>query len=161
MKPRVPRPDCGHRPMRGLSRRRHAAALEAAEARCIAAGAPWSDVRRRVYDLLLNAQKPLGAYDLLRRFAPGGRPPGPPVVYRALESLMRAGLVHRVVSADKFIACANPGSPHAAAFLICDCCGCADEVAEPEFRPALGIGDRFKVQTVLLELHGRCGSCRV
>lgn len=160
MKPRVQKPDCGHRPVPRVSRRRYDSALSAAEALCVAAGEPWSDVRRRTYDLLLKAQKPAGAYDLLRRFAPGGRPPGPPVIYRALGSLMRAGLVHRVVSADKFVVCAKPGSHHTASFLICECCGRADELIDRNPGPHPDGRAGFRVRSILLEMRGLCRNCR-
>ena len=160
MKPRAPKPDCGHRPAPNLSRRRHDAALQAAEGRCVASGEPWSAARRRTYDLLLTAQKPRAAYDLLRHFAPGGKPPAPPVVYRALHALMRLGLVHRIETADKFIACSKPGSPHTAAFLICDCCDGADEVVTPLSASGLGGDNGFSVRAILLELRGCCPDCR-
>lgn len=134
--------------------------LEAADARCVTAGESWSDARRRTYDLLLETRRPHAAYDLIRRFAPGRRPPGPATVYRALDSLIRLGLVHRLEGADKFIACAKPGDPHTAVFLICDCCGCVDELSDCDLPSSLEGRAGFNVRTVLAELHGLCRRCR-
>ncbi|MEL6211496.1 MAG: transcriptional repressor, partial [Pseudomonadota bacterium] len=52
--------------------------------------------RRRVLEILLETQCALGAYDILHRLRAEGMPAQPPVAYRALDFLMRHGLVHRI-----------------------------------------------------------------
>lgn len=96
--------NCGHVRSVALPRARRNAALQAAEARCVAAGEVWSTSRRRTYELPLETLRPCAAYDLIARFDSGGQPPGPPTIYRALDFLMRLGLVHRIKSEEKFIA---------------------------------------------------------
>jgi Fur family zinc uptake transcriptional regulator len=46
-------------------------------------------------------------------------------VYRALDTLMKGGLVHRLESLNAFVACAEPHdhSHRMTAFAICDTCG--------------------------------------
>ncbi len=135
--------------------------LAQAEEVCVRAGERWTAARQRTYELLSKAGRPVKAYDLIAAFGPARRPK-PPTVYRALEFLESLGLVHRVASLSAFIACQGARVPHRAEFLICDCCGRADEMD-------LG-GDRllapvaklhgFKVETILLEAHGLCPACQ-
>ncbi|MDB5465815.1 MAG: Fe2+/Zn2+ uptake regulation protein, partial [Phenylobacterium sp.] len=50
---------------------------------------------------------------------------------------------------------------HSAAFLICDCCGTAEEF-EPDFAPQLAAAQAagYAVRAVTLEARGRCPACR-
>ena len=67
-------------------------ALDAARARCEAAGENWTEPRRRTYALLVSAGKPVKAYDLIQQFGAGVRATKPPTVYRSLDLLMGIGL---------------------------------------------------------------------
>ncbi len=79
--------------------------------------------RRRVLELLLQAGQPVKAYDLIASFAVEGPPAKPPTVYRALDFLEKQGFAHRIESLNSYVACRKEADGHAAAFLICDCCG--------------------------------------
>ncbi|MBE7220117.1 MAG: transcriptional repressor, partial [Caulobacteraceae bacterium] len=103
-----------------------AAALSRAETRSLEAGARWTQPRRRVYELLVRGGGPVKAYDLMQAFD-AGRAAKPPTVYRALEFLEEQGLAHRIPSLNAYVACDEDDAAHTAAFLICDCCGSADE----------------------------------
>lgn len=130
------KPECRHVPSRPPSRTRRRATLDLAEARCLAAGERWTKPRQRTYELLVDAEGHAArAYDLIAAFAPGGVKP--PTVYRALDFLIAHGFAHRVESLNAFIACTQVAPGHAPAFMICDCCGRADEVAVSELRSAL------------------------
>jgi Fe2+ or Zn2+ uptake regulation protein len=79
--------------------------------------------RRQVYERVLAAQRPIGAYDLLAELEPQrGRVP-PTTVYRALDFLVEHGFIHRIESKNAFFACCEIGVPHEGQFLICDSCG--------------------------------------
>ena len=136
-------------------------ALEAAEARCGAQGERLTDPRRRVLELLLQSDGPQKAYDLMAAYGPEGEPAKPPTVYRALDFLERLGFVHRVESLNAFVACRSDAGGHRAAFLICDCCGAAEEF-EPDFTAQLAAAEQagYAVQTITLEARGRCPACR-
>jgi Fur family zinc uptake transcriptional regulator len=119
--------------------------------------------RRRVLELLLAAGEPVKAYDLIARFGEDGQAAKPPTVYRALEFLERKGLAHRIASISAYVACTGDGAQaHAAAFLICDCCGATEEVAAPLgdafSRAADGAG--YALERTTIEGHGRCPNCR-
>jgi len=115
-----------------------------------------------VLELLLQAGQPVKAYDLIAAFAPGGAPAKPPTVYRALEFLEREGLAHRIESLTAYVACSGEPGAHAAAFLLCDCCGRTEEIAAPvdEALRGLAAAVGYTIQTVAIEAHGRCAACR-
>jgi len=84
---------------------------------------------RRVQLPLAGASRTLQA---IRTFGEDGEPAKPPTVYRALEFLERLGFAHRIESLNAYVPCRLDGESHRAAFLICDCCGAAQEF-EPDF----------------------------
>lgn len=140
--------------------------LTLASERCVAQGERMTEPRRRVLQLLLAAGEPVKAYDLIARFGADGQAAKPPTVYRALEFLERKGLAHRIASISAYVACSAGGEtgdrPHAAAFLICDCCGATQEVA-PSGGDAFGEAARaagYVIERTTIEGHGRCSACR-
>ncbi|HEX6859685.1 MAG TPA: transcriptional repressor [Caulobacteraceae bacterium] len=136
--------------------------LERAEARCEAADQQLTGPRRRVLELLLRASHPLKAYDLIAAFGQDGSPAKPPTVYRALEFLSRQGFAHRIESLNAYVACRQEPDAHAAAFLICDCCGCTREIASQMSDPikAMGRAAGYSLTGVTIEAHGLCADCR-
>jgi len=141
-------------------------ALLVAEARCVAAGDRLTASRRRVLELLLTAAEPVKAYDLMARYGEDGQAAKPPTVYRALEFLERRGMAHRIASISAYVACtadAEGDVGHAAAFLICDCCGATEEVTAPTGQSFSLAADAagYAIERTTIEGHGRCPACRV
>lgn len=139
-----------------------AAALERAEAHCTAAQERLTGPRRRVLELLLRTSGPAKAYDLIAGYGENGRPAKPPTVYRALDFLEKQGFAHRIESLNAYVACRKVGEVHAAAFLICDCCGLTREVAPFAAGQvgALFAGSGYDIDTLVVEARGRCAACR-
>ena len=151
-----------HEPL-GLSGRALAAGLRTAEARCAAHGQKLTPARRRVLELLMQAGQPVKAYDLISAFGDeGGGAAKPPTVYRALEFLERQGLAHRIESLSAYVACSGEEGDHAAAFLLCDCCGRTEEISAPvdEVLRARAAQAGYIIHTVAIEAHGLCAACR-
>jgi Fur family zinc uptake transcriptional regulator len=149
--------DGAHPGLKGQALQR---ALGQAEARCLQNQERLTTPRRRVLELLLEANAPLKAYDLIAVFGQAGAPAKPPTVYRALEFLERLGFAHRIESLNAYVPCRMAGETHSAAFLICDCCGAAEEF-EPDFTSQLAAaGARgYQVRAVTLEARGLCPAC--
>jgi Fur family zinc uptake transcriptional regulator len=126
----------------------------------VEAGQRWTQPRRRVLELLLKAGGPVKAYDLIADFGED-HAAKPPTVYRALEFLETLGLAHRIPSLNAYVACGTAEPLHSASFLICDCCGSAEEFdpgIEPDVRAAAGrLG--FRPQSMAVEVRGLCRSC--
>lgn len=142
-------------------------ALTAAEGRCVAEGERMTAPRRRVLELLLTAGEPVKAYDLIARYGEDGQAAKPPTVYRALEFLERKGMAHRIASISAYVACTAGNDaealPHAAAFLICDCCGATEELLAPTGQTFSIAADAagYAIERTTIEGHGRCPACRV
>src|SRR4051794_12836866 len=145
----------------GLSGAALRRALGAAESHCAETQERLTSPRRRVLELLLGADAPQKAYDLIAAFGSAGAPAKPPTVYRALEFLERLGFAHRIESLNAYVPCRLTAQAHSAAFLICDCCGAAEEF-EPDFSSQLAAAQArgYQVQAVTLEARGLCPACR-
>lgn len=145
----------------GLAGQRLREALGEAEARCANAQERLTPPRRRVLELLLQADGPLKAYDLIASYGDGGSPAKPPTVYRALEFLERLGFAHRIESLNAYVPCRREGDGHRAAFLICECCGAAEEF-EPDFAGQIAAAHNagYSVHSVTLEVRGLCPACQ-
>jgi Fur family transcriptional regulator, zinc uptake regulator len=137
-----------------------ARAAEAFEAR----GLALTPLRRRVLEQIAGSHRAVGAYDLLERLArPGERRLAPISVYRALDSLLEAGVVHRLESRNAFFAC---HAPHAGdrrqVVLACRTCGTVAEMpggAVYDGIAAIVRGARFKAERTLVEVIGTCKPC--
>jgi len=134
-----------------------------AEWLCAARGERFTALRRRILRLIAEADRPLGAYDLLALLGAERERVAPPTVYRALDFLAAQGLVHRVHSKNAFVVCRAAGAPHSAALLICSACGRVREVPctalERHVIEHAGAYD-FAVESLAVEVRGRCAGCR-
>lgn len=112
--------------------------------------------------LLLQTGRATKAYDLIAAFNRNGRPTAPPTVYRALDFLVELGLVHRIETANTFLACQTGGHANSVELLICDCCGRTEDVDLNE-REAIedeAVRRGFALAGAVVELHGTCPRCR-
>jgi Fur family zinc uptake transcriptional regulator len=137
-------------------------ALAAARELCAKRGERFTELRGRVLELVWDSHRPIGAYAILERLKADGRSAAPPTVYRTLDFLMAAGLVHRIESLNAYVGCAHPGERHASQFLICKTCGTSLELDEPAVGSALAQAASargFRVDTRVVELSGICASC--
>ncbi|MFT4013815.1 MAG: Fur family transcriptional regulator [Paracoccus sp. (in: a-proteobacteria)] len=136
--------------------------LDRAEARAKADGVRLTPVRRRALEILLEAHKAMGAYEVLDRLAAEGFGKQPPVAYRALDFLVEQGLAHRVRRLNAYAACLSPERDHAPAFLICRVCEQVAEATSPTLSAAveaLGQASGFTVERRTIELLGLCARC--
>lgn len=126
-------------------------------------GLRLTPVRRRVLEILLEAHKAMGAYDVLNRLAAEGFGNQPPVAYRALEFLEDQGFAHRIRRLNAFTGCMHPGEAHAPAFLICRICNTVAEAPASPVMEALSHAAAhtgFRIERANVEAVGLCPSCR-
>ncbi len=73
--------------------------------------------------------KPMSAYDLLDTLKTAGIT-APPVIYRALNSLIKQGKIHKIKELSTFIACnCDETHKHALSVLtVCQKCHCVNEL---------------------------------
>lgn len=145
--------------------------LDNAERLCAAHGSRLTDLRRQVLGLVLEAARPVGAYDLLDGLRADKKGAAPPTVYRALDFLLEEGLIHKIERLSAFVGCthtldgshAEAGHPHAAQFLICTGCGQVTELDDHGILHALVDATRhigFTVRHSTVEAEGLCAACR-
>ena len=139
------------------------AMLARAAAQCQSRGARLTDLRRDVLGLILEAEAPTGAYDLLDRLRARRGPAAPPTVYRALDFLLAQGLVHKVERLAAFVGCVEAaGHDHPAQFLICRACGRVREIEDEALTAALAAAaarSGFTVGRATIEAEGLCADC--
>lgn len=114
--------------------------------------------QRRVFEVLEQAGKPLGAYAILEQT--GFR--GAVQVYRALEKLINLGLAQKLESLHAYISVSPIDETKPAAFAICDHCGHIHQLSEArevrKLHECLAQMD-FEVCRSVIEIHGTCSTC--
>jgi Fur family transcriptional regulator, zinc uptake regulator len=136
-------------------------ALTVAEELCRLRGERFTPLRRRVLELVWQQHKPIGAYEILEQLQEQGKA-APPTVYRALNFLLRLGLVHRLMSLNAYVGCVRPGDCHDGQFFICQSCKALAEVEIPAVVEAIATSSRslqFEVRTSTVEILGLCPHC--
>jgi len=137
--------------------------LDEAQTACLRQSVQLTELRRTVLGLILQADRPLTAYqllDLLKATRPGA---APPTVYRALEFLLERKLIHKLERLNAFVACTGLGQhAHVAQLLICGMCGQVTEledraVAHAIANAAADVG--FRPSSNMIEVDGVCGTC--
>jgi Fur family zinc uptake transcriptional regulator len=121
---------------------------------------------QKVLDLLQHAGKPLSAYDILDKLRRYGMR-SPPTVYRALDFLVKHGLVHKLESLNSFVACRHHEEKdknlgHISQFVLCTSCGSVQEIEDKSLmKLAKKLGNKFlaRVNKEVFELSGTCHAC--
>ena len=142
--------------------------LKAASSECDRRGIRLTPKRQQVLTVLLKSDKPLSAYEVADQYRKqSGEAIIPVSVYRMLDVLQTAGLVHKLEGNGRYLACAHITCDHAhssAQFLVCDQC---ESVEEIELRESLLTELRQQIKTrdfsmnhPQLEIHGVCGNCK-
>jgi Fur family zinc uptake transcriptional regulator len=138
-------------------------ALRRAHAVCAKRGVRLTDLRARVFREFASSHSALGAYDIIDRLAREGRRLAPISVYRIIEVLEAAGLIHRLESRNAYFACLTEHEGETSSLvLLCESCGrVAEADASAAWSAICGItrACNFMVAGSVLELKGRCGAC--
>ena len=123
-----------------------------------------SELRRHVLEEVASTHQAVGAYEVLERLARKDRRRLAPIsIYRALDALVAAGLVHRLESRNAFFACHSAHPSHRGHIVLaCDGCGAVAEIAAPQvfdgIMQAAGTAG-FAAERSLVEVTGACGAC--
>lgn len=139
------------------------AALAMAETYCRERGEKLTPIRRKVLELLLASGRATKAYSLLdemRQIHPGS---APPTVYRALDFLLSAGLIHRIESINAFAVCHDLTQCQHGILVVCQQCGNVTELHEPKLRQALVAqieAAGYRLSGDGIELKGVCAQCQ-
>ncbi|MGI9299363.1 MAG: Fur family transcriptional regulator [Luminiphilus sp.] len=145
------------------------AVLLDAEHRCEDSGVKLTSRRRQVLNALLQEDRALSAYELMEVCNRESNEPMPAMsVYRILSFLEEQSLVHKLTTANKYVACSHITCAHKhysrPQFLICNDCTRVQEVdissealvAMEQVAQTAG----FHLESRQLELSGTCNDCR-
>jgi Fur family zinc uptake transcriptional regulator len=138
-------------------------ALGRAKARCLELGIKWTALREQVFRHVARSHKPVSAYDLIESLARDGKRLAPVSIYRILDVLQSAGLVHRLESRNAFFACMteHASAPQSITLVCEDCERVTEADASGAFR-AIGVATRasgFRARNVVIEVSGVCAEC--
>lgn len=135
---------------------------------CASTGAKLTIKRQHVLLVLLSTPVPLSAYEIAEQYKKRFDEALPVMsVYRIMHFLIQERLVHKLETANRFIACAHIACDHPheiPQFLICDRCKMVQEVdIEKRIMEELAHSIEhtgFTLASQQLELHGLCENCR-
>lgn len=149
------------------------ARMQEAQMLCQTHGGRFTALRQDIYRLILQAGKPLGAYDLinaLQQKRNNETQPkqknhniAPPTIYRSLDFLLSFGLIHQLNSLNAYVPCCHPRQTHMAAFLICQICQNVQELSTLPIDELINYSQQkahFLVKKSMIELTGICHDCR-
>jgi Fur family zinc uptake transcriptional regulator len=137
-------------------------AIGRAERICQQKGQRFTALRRKVFKLVWQEHRAIGAYEVLERLQQDGKA-APPTVYRALDFLLKLGLVHKIASLNAYIGCPQPQQPHQGQFLICRVCRSCLELDSVDISDAIDAGavsTGFHVERQRVEIIGLCPDCK-
>ena len=115
----------------------------------------------KILGCLRDSGEPMSAYAILDRVRKTGIA-HPPTVYRALNDLIKKGMVHRLESRSAFIACGHGACDGRFAFAICRACDKVVEIPltkKDEARLLALSPDEIAPEHISLEIAGLCEAC--
>ena len=126
----------------------------------------FTTLRQKVFEEIAATNTHIGAYEILDRLATKGTRLAPISVYRAIDALMQAGVIHRLESKNAFFACRRPHHGFEKGkrpiVLACEKCGAVAEVeGEGVFETIdkVARGANFKPRVKFVEVSGTCPRC--
>lgn len=125
----------------------------------------FTELRRKVFEEIASTLSSVGAYEVLDRLAKKGTRLAPISVYRALDALLEAGVVHRLESKNAYFACRRLHQPRTGRrpmFLSCEKCGVVQEVDGDEIFQAIDAAAHsaeFEPRVRFVEVSGTCQDC--
>ena len=119
--------------------------------------------QKLVFDVLVNASQPLGAYSILNELLEHGFK-SPLTVYRALNQLTSKGLLHKLESLNSWTTCCGKHHLNPPVFAICNDCGNVTEHFDEVLINSLNaISEKsgFTPDRSIIEIHGQCDTCSI
>ena len=121
-------------------------------------GGRFTTIRKHIFQILVEAPHPLGAYDIIDHLNGVGAQK-PPTVYRALNWLIDHGLVAKIAYNSRYTTMPIGLDADDLAFVICKKCGDTDTLEAPNLSKVLHqtAKDRGFAETQMgIEIIGLC-----
>ncbi len=144
--------------------KRLAKAVERAGQEFAARNLRFTKLRQMVYEEIAATYSSIGAYEILARLAEKGTRVAPISIYRAIDALLEAGVIHRLESKNAFFACRRMDhrTGRRPLFLSCEKCGAVGEVDGQHIFDLIGEAAdsvKFQARVKFVEVQGLCPRC--
>ena len=137
-------------------------AISRADLICSKNSISFTDLRKKIFKIILQNHQPVKAYDILGTLQKQETSAKPTTVYRTLDFLLEHGLIHKLQSLNSYTLCTHPLENHKCYFLICDKCHevkeCCDVALHQCVRDVVS-KNNFQVNNVTIEISGICEKC--
>lgn len=142
--------------------------LEKAKATCAEQGVKLTSKRENVLTCIIGSDEAVSPYELAEIYKDQYGQTMPAMsVYRILDFLVELSLVHKLTSANKYIACSHISCSHShqsPQFLICDNCQSVKEIGinksvMEQLKESVEQSG-FVLTTQQIELKGLCNKCQ-
>ena len=148
----------------GPADRRLAKAVERASQAFTEKNLRFTKLRQDVFQEIAATYTSIGAYDVLARLAEKGTRLAPISVYRAIDALIEAGVIHRLESKNAYFACRrlDHATGRRPIFLACEKCNAVQEAdAEGIFDTIdrVSRAANFQPRVKFVEVSGLCRNC--
>lgn len=125
----------------------------------------FTKLRQDVFEEIAATHASIGAYEILAKLADKGTRLAPISIYRAIDALLEAGVIHRLESKNAFFACRrlDHRTGRRPIFLSCEKCNAVQEVdSEGIFDTIdrLARDAAFQPRVKFVEVSGLCRSCQ-
>lgn len=137
-------------------------ALNNAQIICQERGVRFTDLRRRVLEMIWISHAPAKAYDILDKLQQETGSAKPPTVYRALDFLLDNRLIHKLNSLNAYMGCAHPHICNDCYFLICTECSEVKECCNTDLAQSISETTHrhnFQAKSTTVEIEGICQEC--
>lgn len=145
--------------------------LASAKSHCLERSVRFTPLRQEIYQVIVQADRPMGAYDLLdalrherqKNASKKQKNIAAPTIYRSLDFLREEGLIHHLNSINAYVPCCHPRDSHIAAFLICQSCKKVEECSNAPMESLVDFAAadaKFAVTASVIELMGFCHDCQ-
>jgi Fur family zinc uptake transcriptional regulator len=148
----------------GPADRRLAKAVERASQAFAEKNLRFTKLRQDVFQEIAATYTSIGAYDVLARLAEKGTRLAPISVYRAIDALIEAGVIHRLESKNAYFACRRLDhlTGRRPIFLSCEKCNAVQEADSEGIFDTIDRVSRsanFQPRVKFVEVSGLCRNC--
>ena len=125
----------------------------------------FTKLRQQVFEEIAATHASIGAYEILARLGEKGTRVAPISIYRAIDALLDAGVIHRLESKNAFFACRrtdHTSKGKRPIFLSCEKCGAVGEVDGQHIFDLIGEAAhaaKFVPRVKFVEVSGLCPRC--
>lgn len=137
-------------------------AFEKAKQICVEKELRFTNLRQKIYLIILQKHQPFKAYDILKILQKEDSSAKPATVYRALDFLLENKLIHKLHISNSYIPCHHPLEHKRCSFLICNKCNEVKQYCSKDLNnkiDEMGLKNNFQIEDTAVEIRGICNLC--